>query len=377
LEGEFLRVIMVTPCYYPVKGGTETVVRNLAIKLNEMGTHTDVMTFNMDRKWNPKWKGKIETTDGFKVFKIPGFNWFPIAHSDRITMGINLIPGRFANRLKEYDIIHFHEDLSFPLFSYFSKKPKIFHLHGLNVDFSKRYFLNRFILKRVADLYICLSKLMEKDLAQLGIPEKKIRCLPNGVDVKIFRPLREKKDNLILFVGRISFIKGLHVLLKSLRYLEKSIHLVIIGPLGWNVKYFDETLKLIDDENKKGIHKITYLGAQDQTDIIKWYQRASIFVLPSFTEGLGVVNLEALSCETPVVATNVGGIPEVIRDGETGILVPPNNTVKLAEAIQYLLDNEDVRKKFGKEGRRFILENFSHEAIVERLYQIYEELIQQ
>jgi glycosyltransferase involved in cell wall biosynthesis len=371
-----MRVLMVTPGYYPIKGGTETIVRKLSMEVIKIGINVNIMTCNMDRKWNPKWRGKTEKIDGITVFKIPALNWFPIVHSDRVTMGVNLIPGRFTNRLKEYDIIHFHEDLSFPLFSFFSEKPKIFHLHGLHVDFYKRYFLSRLILKHVADLYICLSKLMERDLTDLGVREDRIRRLPNGVDVKIFRPLGEKKDNLVLFVGRICFQKGLHVLLKSLAYLENSIHLVIIGPPGWDSEYFKGMLEFIEKENKKGKHKITYLGAQNHASIVKWYQKASVFVLPSVTsEALGIVNLEALCCETPVVSTNVGGIPEVVCDGKNGILVQPSNAAKLAEAIQYFLDNKDVRKKFGKNGRKWVVENFSFEAMVKRLCQIYKELI--
>lgn len=118
-----MRVLMVTPGFYPIKGGTETMVRNLSIELNKVGVHVDVMTFNMDRKWNPKWREKIEKIDGITVFKVPALNWLPSEHSPRITFGINLIPGRFRHWMKEYDIIHFHEaEFSFPLFSYFVKK---------------------------------------------------------------------------------------------------------------------------------------------------------------------------------------------------------------------------------------------------------------
>ena len=366
---------MVTPSYYPIKGGTETVVQNLSVDLNRMGVQVDVMTFNMDRKWNPKWRGKIEKIDGITVFKIPALNWMPIEHSPRITLGVNLIPGRFTNLLKRYDVIHFHEaDFSFPLFSFLVRKPKIFHLHGFSIDFYKRYFLSRLMFKHVADVYISISHRMVKKLVELGIPQNKIRYLPNGVDIKLFHPIKNKENNLVLFVGRITFDKGLHVLLKSLTYLEKPIHLVIIGPSDWDVEYFHEMLKQIADENKKGPHKITYLGAQDHTNIMKWYQRAAIFVLPSFGEAFPVVNLEALSCETPVVATDVGGIREVISDGENGILVPPNNAVRLAEAIQYLLDNKDIRIKFGREGRKWVAKNFSSKAVTEKLCRIYKEI---
>lgn len=371
-----MRVLMVTPSYYPVKGGAETVVRNLSIELNKIGVHVDVMTFNMNRKWNPSWQAKIEKTDGINIFKIPALNWFPMEHSDRITLGINLIPGRFRNRLKKYDIIHFHGgDLTFPLFSYTVKKLKIFQLHGFSLDFYKRYFLSRLIFKNIADLYISISRNMQRELIDLGIPKNRIRLLYNGIDAKTFHPSEKKSDNLVLFVGRITYTKGLHILLESLRYLKKKIHLVVIGPSDWDVKYFREILVRMENENKKGEHKITYLGAQEQTNIIKWYQKASVFVLPSFGEAFAVVNLEALACGTPVIATNIGGIPEVIQHGKNGILIPPNNAIKLAEAIQYLLDNEDVRARFGREGRKFVVENFSYSVIGKKLCRIYKEML--
>jgi len=366
---------MVTPCYYPVKGGTETVVRNLSIALNKIGTHTDVMTFNMDRKWNPKWKGKTEKIDGITVFKIPALNWLPIEHSPRVTSGINLIPGRFTHLLKSYDIIHFHEDLSFPLFSILVKKPKLFHIHGGITWEIKRSHLSKAILNHIADFYISISRKMEKDLLEQGIAKHKITYLPNGVNTKLFSPIRKKENNLLLFVGRITLGKGLHILLDSLHHLKEPVHLVIIGPADWSHKYYQDMLKLMEMENRKGRHQITYLGALDQTDVVKWYQKASIFILPSFGEGFPVVTLEALSCETPVIATPVGGIPELVRNHENGILVPPNESINLAKAIQFLLENKEIRTRFGREGRKRVVKNYSLEAVVKKLRRIYEQLI--
>jgi len=371
-----MRVLMATPSYYPIKGGAETLIRNLSIELNKIGVKTDILTFNMDQKWKPLWQSKIEKTDGINIFKIPALNWLLMTHSDRITAGINLIPGRFKHRLKNYDIIHFHGgDLTLPLFSYTVKKPKIFHSHGLSLDFYKRYFLSRLILKNIANLYIAVSKDTQRKFIDLGIPKNKIRLLPNGVDTKTFRPSKKKIDNLLLFVGRITYAKGLHILLESLRYLKNKIHLVVIGPPEWDFEYFREILKRIENENRKGIHKITYLSEQEPISIVKWYQKASIFVLPSLIEAFAIVNIEALACETPVIATNTGGIPEAIQQGKNGILVPPNNPIKLAEAIQYLLDNKDVRAKLGQEGRKIVEENYSSSLIANKLRRIYEEML--
>lgn len=366
---------MVTPGYYPVKGGTETIVRNLSISLNAIGVHTDVMTFNMDRKWNPKWHGETETIDGITVYRIPALDWYPFAHSNRITLGINLLPSRFTGILKHYDIVHFHEvtDFSFPLFARLVRKPKIIHCHGFD-QFLKRYYLSKIVLKQLANLYISISRQMTEDLTELGINRNKIAYVPNGVDTKLFAPQSQKEDNLLLFVGRLEANKGLHVLMKSLRHLEKSVCLTIIGPPSWDRKYYLDVLESIKEENQKGKHEIVYLGAMDQDNIIKWYQKASLFVLPSFREGFPVTTLEALSCETPVIATPVGGIPEVVKDYENGILIPTDDHVALARAMQYLLENKEVRTKFGREGRKRIIKYYSLEASVKKLCGIYKQL---
>src|SRR3990172_6810856 len=137
-----MKVLMVTPTYYPIIGGAETAIRRLTIDLNQIGIHTDIMTFNMDKVWIPKWKGETVTSaDGFCVFKIPGLNLVPFGHSPRNTMGVNLVPGRFTHMLKNYDVLHFHGEFSFPVFSYPLRKKKIFHFHGLDYGFFQRNFL--------------------------------------------------------------------------------------------------------------------------------------------------------------------------------------------------------------------------------------------
>jgi glycosyltransferase involved in cell wall biosynthesis len=267
-------------------------------------------------------------------------------------------------------------DFSFPLFSFFVKKPKILHLHGIHIKYFKRYHLSRFILKHVTDYYISISKKMKREVMELGVPEGRIAYLPNAVDVRLFTPSHRIKENdLLLFVGRLSPDKCLHVLIDSLRYLKKSVSLVIIGPPA-SQKYFQIIMKLIEKENQRGKHKITYIGAlEDQAEIVKWYQKATIFILPSSFEGFPVVILEALACETPVIATPVGGIPEVVKEGKNGLLVPPNDPLQLAKAISYLLDNKDLRRKMGDAGRKFIIKNFSIEIVVRKLCNIYKQIL--
>jgi glycosyltransferase involved in cell wall biosynthesis len=368
---------MVAPCYYPVKGGTETTVRNLAMTLNKNGIQTDVMTFNVNQTRKPKWQGKTEKIDGITIYRIPALDWIPVVHSARVTAGVNFIPGKFTNLLKNYDIIHFHElELSFPFFSFTVKKPKIIHLHGIDYNFLKKHHISRFLLKHLAHVYISISKQMKKELVTLGIPENRILYLPNSIDTNLFSPSQSKKeDNLLLFVGRISAGKGLHILIKSLQYLKESVCVAIIGPSDWDVNYYQNILKLIEKENKRGKHEIKYLGAMDQTELVEWYQKASLFILPSFAEGFPVTVLEALSCKTPAIATPVGGIPEIIKNHKTGILIPTGDCARLAEEIQYLLENKDVRLRMGRKARKYVVNRHSLENACKKLCAIYEQLI--
>jgi glycosyltransferase involved in cell wall biosynthesis len=367
---------MVTPGFYPIRGGTETLVKELSIKLNSMGVQTHVMTFNMDKKWSPRWRGKVEVVNGVKVFKIPALKLLP--SSPRINMNVNLIPGNFSGLMKQYDIIHFHEaELSFPLFSLLIKKPKILHLHGIHVDFIKRYHLYRIIFKRVSDYYIAITKEMKNDLVKLGISKTKIFHLPNAIDTELFYPDNDKKeDNLLLYIGRITPVKGLHILLDALPYLQRPVRLVIIGPIN-DHKYYENVTRLIERENKRGKNQVEYAGILPLKEVKEFYRKATMFILPSYWEAFPMTLLEALACETPVIATPVGGVPEIIKNHETGILVPPGDPIRLAEAINFLLENEDVRLKMAREGLKLVEEKYSLESACKKLCSIYKQLWEQ
>jgi glycosyltransferase involved in cell wall biosynthesis len=106
-----------------------------------------------------------------------------------------------------------------------------------------------------------------------------------------------------------------------------------------------------------------------------FYRAADVFVLPSAgPEIFGIVNLEAMACGVPIVASKIGGVPDIVKDGENGLLVPPRDSEALADAIIYLLENEDMREKMGKNGRKKA-EGYSWERIAEETEEIYEGLI--
>jgi glycosyltransferase involved in cell wall biosynthesis len=373
-----MRVLMVSPTFSPITGGAETVINTFSRQLANNGVNVEIMTFSMEKLWEPRWKGRTEKLDNITIHKIAGLDWLPFAHSPRINLQINLIPARFTYLMKKCDIIHFHQaEFSFPLFSFSVRKPKILHLHGVRLSYFRRYHLSRLLLQKTANLYLSLSRQMQEDLVTLGIPEDKTAILPNPVDISEFCPGKKNLSNIILYVGRMTPDKGLHVLLESLRYVKTPISLKIIGPAPkiFELTYFGKILELIRNENVKSKHKIDYLGTVEKKVLVRQYQEASVLVLPSLYEPFAVVILEALACGTPVIATMVGGIPEIIRNYETGILVPSNNPLRLAEAIDYLMENKDIRDHMGNAGRKFVVETYAMEILVKRLLAIYEKLL--
>jgi glycosyltransferase involved in cell wall biosynthesis len=373
-----MKVLMVTPFYSPVIGGTESFIQSTSVKLNEIGVSADVLTFNFDGRGRPLWKTVMDETDRIRITRIACHGVIRPLKLFQVSM----IPGSFQSFLKEYDIVHYHNetDLSLPFFSYFVKKPKIMHCHCLDVSyqFYKKSPVGRHMFKKISNLHLAVSDSIRRLLVDLGIAENNIRVVPNGVDIEIFRPDNKTKDeNLLLFVGRIQPNKGLHILLEALEYVKTSIRLVIIGPRSsFCPEYYNEVLKSIKHLNQTAIHKISFLGTQAKEELVRWYQRAAIFVCPSLSEPFGIVNLEALSCGTPVIASNIGGIPEVVKNNKNGLLVPSGTPKELARAIQSLLADENLRNKFGNEGREWVVKKFSSEAVAMHLLKIYKSLLE-
>jgi len=370
---------MVTPYYIPVIGGTESFIQSTSAKLNEMGVSTDVLTFNLDRCGYPVWKTVYDAVDKSRVIRVG-------CHSSlKLTklVQVSIVPSRFQDLMKEYDVIHFHNetDLSLPFFSYFVTKPKLMHCHCLDVSyrFYKKNAVSRTVFKKISNVHVAVSNSIRNLLIDLGIDKNNIRVVQNCVDTERFRPgVKKKADNLVLFAGRLHPNKGLHVLLKSLKFLKVPIKLAVIGSQRarfYCPEYYSEILKLAEDINKTGFHKVNLLGVQNQQELVRWYQQATIFVCPSISEPFGIVNLEAMSCGTPVVAANVGGIPEVVKNNTNGLLVPPGKPEELARAIELLLEDKSMRDKFGREGRQLAVSYFSSEAVARRLRELYVEMI--
>jgi len=238
-------------------------------------------------------------------------------------------------------------------------------------------FLEKWIISPINDTIIVVSDGVKRFLIKTtGIPEKKIKKVCYGInpaDINIDgeQDIREElgiyKDvPLIGCIGRLVKQKGHIYLIQAARkVLEKfpRAKFLIIGKgkLEKNLK------KLTLDINLNS--NIIFMGFR--TDIYPIIDKMDLIVMPSLWEGFGLVLLEAMALGKPIVATNVGGIPEVIEDKETGILVSPNDPNILAEAIIYLLNNDSLAARMGERGKLTIRERFSLTRMVENIELIY------
>jgi colanic acid/amylovoran biosynthesis glycosyltransferase len=225
-----------------------------------------------------------------------------------------------------------------------------------------------------AGFVCCIGKFARSQLmiASSSDPEK-FEIAPLGVDPSRFRPKtvrKEPKPFEILCVGRLVPVKGQKILLRAFRELASSVRedvrLRFVGD-------GDERKSLEEFVRENGLEeKVFFEGAVNQDEIRTCYERADIFVLASFAEGIPVVLMEAMASEVPCVATRITGIPELIRDRIDGLLVPASDVDALTAAIATLVEDAPLRRELGRAGRRRILEKFDFERNTRHLAEIFQ-----
>ncbi|WHE06914.1 glycogen synthase [Thermoanaerobacterium thermosaccharolyticum] len=232
-----------------------------------------------------------------------------------------------------------------------------------------------------ADRIIAVSNDSKKDIMKCyNVPEEKIEVIYNGIDLNQYKKtdsnIARKKYGIdgryILFVGRISRQKGIIHLIDAVKYLPQDVKVVLCASSPDT-----EEIKIEMKEKVKLYPNIIWIDKMvTKEEIIELYSNAEVFVCPSVYEPFGIINLEAMACNTPVVASATGGIKEVVVDGETGFLVEPGNPEDLAEHIKKLLDDRGLAATFGANGRKRVEEMFSWESIAKKTYDMYEDVIE-
>jgi spore coat protein SA len=244
---------------------------------------------------------------------------------------------------------------------------------------------------RACDRVLPVSDYLRRCLSKEFSFSGRLDVLHDAIDTSVFNStmsIEEAKKELglsnnkvILFVGRKCPEKGPQVLVKALQTVIKRYPEAIgvfLGPdyyFGSKASSYSELL--VAQARKFGVEKHTlFKGYVSQDELYCFYNAADVFACPSiWNEPIGTVLMEALSYRKPVVATQVGGIPEVIVDRETGLLTPPGDSEELAENLLLLLDNPALGKELGLKGRKRVEEQFSFEAVGNRCLEIYKEVL--
>ncbi|HZP55976.1 MAG TPA: glycosyltransferase family 4 protein [Dehalococcoidia bacterium] len=230
-----------------------------------------------------------------------------------------------------------------------------------------------FVARRL-DAVVFPSRASAEMTARLwSLPRERLRTVYNGVDTDVFRPGEEERcPGALLFVGNAEdYNKGVVYALRAMALLPASTnaHLYLVGgPAGAQRVAPAEVARLgIED-------RVTIVGRVSEAELAAWYRRAEALVSPSLYEGFGLPAAEAMACATPVIATGAGALPEVVADGETGVIVPPADAGALAGAAAALLADPARRRRMGAAGRERVLQRFTWGRSARELEELYREL---
>jgi starch synthase len=291
------------------------------------------------------------------------------------------------------DVVHAHTwyaDMGALWISTLHRIPLVVTLHSMEPlrpwkadQLGSGYLVSSWIEKTAvesAHRVIAVSHKMREDiLAHFNADPSRVVVIHNGIDPDLFKHTdrREALDRLgvrepyVLFVGRITDQKGIFHLLEAVPQLPAGVQAVLCASAP-DTPEIEERLRraVAGQPNVKWINEMVPVD-----DVTQLYSHAAVFCCPSVYEPFGLINLEAMACETPVVASAVGGILEVVEDGKTGLLVPPANAEALAAALNRVLGNPALGRSMGQAGRRRVEEHFAWASVAERTEQVYADAI--
>ncbi len=291
------------------------------------------------------------------------------------------------DRKYNFDIIY-SNTLAVLLGVFFARKAKIKHIwHVHEIIVHPKIFANLFphLLNKYADLVICNSISTKKNLTdRIGFLKQKTLVVYNGVEINKEKNTAstegifnfEKDSVIISLVGRISRLKGHKWLLETyLKYAKEmnNVKILFVGSPVIGQEYY---LKEIEEIVKKNHLTNTVKILPFQKDLSQVWSITDIAIMPSTeAESFGLVAIEAMLANKPVIGSNHGGLTEIIVNNETGFLVEPNNEKQLSESLQKLIENEDLRKKFGNAGYQRAINQFSIDKYVSSIEKLFDKIL--
>lgn len=374
-----MKICMILSTPFPPKEGIGYYTYNLSKKLIEAEHKVVVITRG---SWT---KNQREVFDDIEVIRIPFIPIYPFY----LQIHELFLRKIFKSLESDIDVVHIHSPLPphiktthpviltihTPMLSD-NNYIKINSIYSLFTKISARFVSFPLELKHIksSDIITTVSKSVAQELKEYGLNPDEISVVSNGVDEKLFYPSKKESENdkkYIMYAGRIDREKGLFDLAESAKSIciqRPDISFIIAGN-GRDLNKLRRKIKKIGLQNR-----FIFLGQIEKNQIIKLYQNATLFILPSYHEGLPTVLLEAMSCGLPVIATDVRGNRDLISNGKNGILVPPQDPKKMAETIITLLEDKKLMELLGKNARKTIIEKYTWNTVSNNFLKCYESL---
>lgn len=289
-------------------------------------------------------------------------------------LGADFIQAVRARRAVEPDVIHAHwwfpSGVVGAWLGSLSHVPLLTTMHGTDVRLAKTVGVARPLFRHVIQhsaAVTTVSRWLADEVEGL-YPGSHPKVAPMPVATSLFSPSGERGKGRLLYVGRLNGQKGLEHLLYALAGMRSAATLDVVGDGPART-----SLEGIAAE--RGVaNRIRWHGQLKQPDLASLYQKASALVVPSTDEGLGMVAIEALLCETPVVAFDSGGLRDIIQHDKTGVMVPAGDRKALAHSLDSLMENESRGRDLGKAGRLYALSTFAPESVARKYADVYRQL---
>ena len=355
----------VTSSYPPNLGGLEKVVQTLARIQSRLGLNSSVITA---RSHNEN-----ELSDTVEVARLSNYR---IANT-------TIMPGLLPKllRLRRSDVVHLHIVQAYaPEMVWLASKLKGFrYIANIHLDVPPTglagFLLKLYkplILKRVLRASSFVTVFTEDQKLEVnrkyGVELEKIKVIPNGVEEKFYydKPRTLHKKPRLLFVGRLDIQKNVQLLLNALDGISEQFETTIVGEgsLSSDLRKMAKSLKL---------KNIKFVGRKDDKELLNYYKRSDIFVLPSEREGMPLVLLEAMAMGLPIVATNVTGTRDVVKNGKNGYLVPLGNVESFRSALLKITSNKSTYKNLSQTSRK-MADKYSWEKISAQFEKLYTKL---
>lgn len=379
-----MRILQVSPYYPPHIGGIEFHVEALSRKLVEAGHEVVVYTSNVPRS------KRYEVINGVEIHRFTSL---------ASPLNNPVMPGMFLKLLggSKFDVIHAHGYLhissNLTAFRNILKRrsPFVLTSHGAILGYrgwrgTIETLYHRTGGKwtlRTADRIIALSTTQADILEGLGADRRRVVVIPLWMDKDYFHLRGGEKDfrdtyqlgsrKIVLFVGGLQPRKGLRYLIEAAKLLRSDPTIAIVGdePSG----YAGSKQALEQQVSELGLEgKVLFLGSFPREYLGGVYNAADLFVLPSLAEGLPTVLLEAMSHGRCVLATDIPGNRDLVKDEWNGLLVEPRNSGELSRKIDYLLSDNELRERLGTQARQDIEQNYSPDSVLTKILDLYREV---